>query len=115
MSLLTDGTNLEQIISDNKTKPIFLQEIKENVSSSTWKKIYRKPTDDNGDDLRDYGYILKLLREQAKRDGCYINEDLFLEQAKKLLFEQEPVSTTKSAQDEISPLTTLAKFKSKKE
>ena len=111
----TDGTNLEQIISDNKTKPIFLQEIKENVSSSTWKKIYRKPTDDNGDDLRDYGYILKLLREQAKRDGCYINEDLFLEQAKKLLFEQEPVSTTKSAQDEISPLTTLAKFKSKKE
>ena len=115
VALLTDGTNLEQIISDNKTKPIFLQEIKENVSSSTWKKIYRKPTDDNGDDLRDYGYILKLLREQAKRDGCYINEDLFLEQAKKLLFEQEPVSTTKSAQDEISPLTTLAKFKSKKE
>ncbi len=43
------------------------------------------------------------------------NEDLFLEQAKKLLFEQEPVSTSKSAQDEISPLTTLAKFKSKKE
>ena len=59
--------------------------------------------------------FLQLLREQAKRDGCYINEDLFLEQAKKLLFEQEPVSTTKSAQDEISPLTTLAKFKSKKE
>src|SRR5574344_776973 len=67
--LLTDGTNLEQIISDNKTKPVFLQEIKENISASTWKQITGKGESEHGFNLNDYGYVLKLLREQCKKDG----------------------------------------------
>ena len=86
--LLTDGTNLEQIISDNKTKPVFLQEIKENISASTWKQITGKGESEHGFNLNDYGYVLKLLREQCKKDGNYISEELFMEQARNILYGQ---------------------------
>ena len=114
--LLTDGTNLEQIISDNKTKPVFLQEIKENISASTWKQITGKGESEHGFNLNDYGYVLKLLREQCKKDGNYISEELFMEQARNILYGQSKSnSNAKDQKVNESPLTKLSKLRSNKE
>ena len=107
---------MEQIISDNKTKPVFLQEIKENISASTWKQITGKGESEHGFNLNDYGYVLKLLREQCKKDGNYISEELFMEQARNILYGQSKSnSNAKDQKVNESPLTKLSKLRSNKE
>lgn len=86
--LINDDGSLEQILPDSyDTIPLPIFEIKEDIDFNTIRKLPATTQKLSID------YILGLLREKAKREGTYVDEESFLKEAYAELFVNGEVPT----------------------